>query len=168
MLLADKGTINPQQGTLNLLNAGWTQTQLRAVGPMVPGGFLTPPHAVAAFFEVEPQYCNRLVELVFELIDQDGHLAQVPAPAGPQPMRVAQQIFIQSPAGMPVGSPGRGNALIEIAPGLALAPGRYQWRLQLAGESNDEWSATFQVIPAMPMTGPIIGAAPPSGNPADG
>ena len=32
VLLADKGTNNPQAGTLNLLNAGWGVTQVAAVG----------------------------------------------------------------------------------------------------------------------------------------
>jgi hypothetical protein len=160
VLMADKGTVNPQQGTLNLLNAGWTQTQLRPVGPMVPGGYLTPPHAVAAFFEVEPKYCNRPVDLVFELVDQDGHAVEVPAPAGPQPMRVTQQIFIQSHAGMPIGSPGIGNALIEIVPGLAIPPGGYQWRVELAGETSGDWSTSFRVSAILPPSGPIIGSRP--------
>jgi len=162
VLLADKGTPNPQQGTLNLLNVGWTQTVLRPAGSVVPGGFLTPAHALAVFFEVEPRHCNHPIDLVLELLDEDGNPVQVPGPAGPQAMRITQQVIVQSPGGMPVGSPGTGNALIEIVPGLAIAPGGYEWRVGMAGESNDDWVARFQVL-SLPMSGPVFGQpVPPS------
>jgi hypothetical protein len=58
VLLADKGTSNPQAGTLNLLNVGWILTHL------VPGPQpLTPPHAVAVFYEVKLHRCNKPVQM---------------------------------------------------------------------------------------------------------
>lgn len=160
VLLADKGTPNAQQGTLNLLNVGWSQTSLRPAGAMFPGGFLTPPFAVAIFYEVDPRHCNHQIELVLELLNEDGHPVQIPGPTGPQDMKITQQMTVPSPAGMPMGSPGRGNSLIEIMPGLALAPGGYEWRASLAAEHDENWSAHFRVL--APPTAPVVGFGTPA------
>lgn len=146
VLLADKGTSSPAHGTLNLLNAGWTQTQLTGSPvPNAPGLSLTPPHAVAVFYEVEPAFCNKAIELVVELVTQDGETVQLPGPAGPQAMRLQQQITVETPGGVPIGTPGTGNRLIEIFPCLPLAPGIYEWRVSLAGQHQTDWHARFHV-----------------------
>lgn len=160
VLLADKGTANLQQGTLNLLNVGWTQTPMRPAGQMIPGGYLTSAHAIAIFFEVDHQYCNRQIELVLELLTEDGQAVELPGPVGPQAMRISQHIVVQSPAGMPIGSPGVGNALIEIVPGLAVPAGGYEWQVRLAGEHQSNWGARFRVLPP-PPSAPVFGNIPP-------
>ena len=160
VLLADKGTANPQQGTLNLLNVGWWQTVLHPAGPMVPGGFLTAPHAVAVFLELEHQYCNRPTELVLSLVDEDGRAVQVPGPGGGQELRIAQQITVSSPAGVPIGTPGRGTSMIEIVPGLAVGPGGYEWIATFAGEHRQEWGAQFRVLPPVQPPDATIGTPP--------
>jgi hypothetical protein len=158
VLLADKGTQNPQAGTLNLLNAGWVQTQLRPAPPMMPGlpgGLITPPHAIAVFFEVEYNQCNRPIELVLELLNEDGRPVEIPGPAGPQQLRITQQVTIPSPGGVSLATPGNGNAMVEIFPGLPLAPGTYRWQATLDGESPDESSlAAFRVVP--PAQPPVV------------
>jgi hypothetical protein len=146
VLLADKGSISPQLGTLNLLNVGWSRTRLAPIHGVI-GSLITPPHAVAAFFRVERAYCDRSVELVFELFTAEGAPVDLPAPAGPQTMRVVQSIYIQSLGDLGRAFPGVGNYLIEIAPGLAIPPGGYEWRVQLAGVSNPHWCAPFYVSP---------------------
>ena len=173
VLLADKGTPNPQAGTLNVLNLGWTQTVLRpvpvpAMGPVglvMQVQLLTPPHAVVAFFEVEHQHCNHPIELVLELVDQDGHPVAVPGPAAgqPQPMRISQIITVTSPAGVPIGAPGAGNTMLEIIPGLPLQPGVYSWRVELAGQTEEDWCARFYVQP--PQQQPAITFVPPAAPP---
>ena len=158
ILLADKGTQNPQAGTLNLLNVGWSQTGLSSPAP---GVSITPAHAVAVFYEVEPHHCNHPIDLLLELVTQDGHEVQLPGPAGPQPMRVTQQITIPSPGGAPSGTPGSGNTLLEVQPGLPLSPGGYEWRVTLAGEHREEWSASFRVV-APPNSQPVFGTGSPA------
>lgn len=159
MLLADKGKANPQQQTLDLLNAGWTTTTL-TVGP---AGMMTTPQAIAVFFEVELARCNRPLNLQIELVDEDGQVIQLPGPAGPQPMRVTQSVTVRPPAA-PTGTPGTGNALIEMFPGVPLSPGRYSWRVNLDGEHREDWEAGFYVnappsIPAFGsgVSGPSVG-----------
>lgn len=165
VLLADKGTPNLQQGTLNLLNVGWSQTGLRPAGPM--GLLLTPPFAVAVFFEVDHHHCNHPIDLVLSLVTEDGTPVEVPGPAGPQQMRISQQITVSSPAGMPIGAPGVGNSLVEIVPGLPLAPGGYQWRATLAGEEGDDWNASFRVqLP--PQAVAVFGGPPGTAPESDG
>lgn len=145
VVLADKGTNNPQGGTLNLLNAGWVQTQLVAHPLAPPGQLITAPHIVVVFFEVEHTLCNTPIELVLELLTEDGQAVQVPSPTGPQPVRVMSVVMVPSPAMAPIAAPGTGNALIDIFPGLPLQPGTYRWQVTLAGQHHDEWYAAFRV-----------------------
>ena len=161
VVLADKGTINPQQGTLNLLNAGWTQTHLRPAPQMMPGAFITAPHAVAAFFEVEYAHCNHPIELVLALLTEDGRPVQLPAPAGPQEIVFRQMLTIQTPGGAPYGTPGVGNALVEIAPGLPLPAGGYRWNVTLDNEHHEDWYAAFRVVQPPQMPGVVFGTPQP-------
>ncbi len=152
VLLADKGTVNPQVGTLNLLNVGW---QVTHVNPQLGIGAPLPPQAVAIFYEVDFDKCNRDIELKVELVNQDGNVIDLMGPAGPQPMILRQQIRVSSVAGMPNGSPGSGNLLLEFVPGPVLEPGGYEWRVTLAGVHNDDWSAKFHVM--APPQAPVLG-----------
>jgi hypothetical protein len=160
VLLADKGTNDPTRATLNLLGAGWSaQPALIALGPEGPISVI-PPHAVAVFFEVDPRHCNHAIEFVLELVTQDGQPVEVPGPAGPQIMRLAQPITVVSPAGMPIASPGVGNALLEFA-ALPIQPGGYEWRATLAGEHQEDWSARFHVLATQQLQPPVFGAPQP-------
>lgn len=169
VLLADKGTPDRGRGTLNLLNAGWTRTTLQppqVLAPGMPALALTPPHAVAVFYDLEPRHCNRPIELVIELLTEDGQPVSLPGPAGPQEMTLRQQITVASPGGVPSGTPGTGNTLIEIGPGLPLAPGGYEWRVTLAGEHEESWSALFRVAPQ--VQAPTLAIGPTSPPESDG
>lgn len=159
VLLADKGTQNAPAGTLNLLNVGWTQTTLRPGPGTTPGsvGLVTPPHAVAVFFEVEAQHCNRPIELTLSLLSEDSQPVQLPGPAGPQEMTIRQQMTIPTPGGVPLGTPGSGNALFEIFPGLPLSPGGYRWDVTLGGQAGEDWFAPFRVQPPPQIAAPMLG-----------
>jgi hypothetical protein len=166
VVLADKATNNPQAGTLNILNAGWVQTQL-VPHPLAPQGqLITAPHIVAVFFEVEHSLCNAPIELVLELLTEDGQPVLVPQPTGPQPVRVVSVVTVPSPAMAPIAAPGTGNAMIEIFPGLPIPPGGYRWNVTLAGEHHEEWYAAFRVVPAPQMPqitfGGVVPPPPPS------
>lgn len=145
VLLADRGTPNPGVGTLDLLNAGWSITSLV---PASTEPFITPPHVVAVFYELEQNYLNRPIELVIELLTEDGQAVQLPGPAGLQPMRMQTTINVPSPGGVPIGTPGTGNSMIEVFPGLPLPVGAYVWRATLAGRQDEVGEARFNVRPA--------------------
>lgn len=148
VLLADKGTNNVPQGTLNLLNLGWVVAH--------SDGKITPPHAVAIFFEAELADCNRSLKIEIALLDDDGKVVELPGPAGPQPLRLEQTMTISPPGGAPTGTPGKANTLLEMHPGLPLGPGLYRWRVKVDGRGKDEWTTRFYV--AAPPTMPSFGA----------
>ena len=154
ILLADRGTPNPQARTLNLLNVGWTHTFLRPApvpskeaeaGSAVQ--LITAPFVVAVFYEVEPKHCNHSLELKLSLLTEDGKPVELPSPSGVQPMVLVQRILVPSLPLVPIGSPGVANTMIEIVPGLPLSPGTYSWVVELAGEQNPNWHARFYVLP---------------------
>ena len=156
VLLADKGTHNPQAGTLNLLNVGWAVTQLHRpmVGP-APGQSPSPPmvtsaQAVVVFIEAELGMCNKALILEIELLTEDGQLVEIQTPMGTQAVRLQQQIMVPSPAGVPTGFPGHATAMMELPQGLPLAPGIYRWQARVNGKAEDEWSAHFYVAPPLP------------------
>jgi len=157
VLLADRGAQNAQNGTLSLLNVGWTVTQLRRVmGPGVPPGIaplVTGPQVVVVFIEAELAMCNRALNLQIELLTEDGEVVDIPGPAGHQPVRLDQPIMVPSPAGVPTGFPGRATAMMEMPTGLPLAPGIYRWQARVNGRESEDWSALFYVAaPPQPAT----------------
>jgi hypothetical protein len=156
VLLADKGTQNPHGGTLNLLNAGWTVTQLRRLagpGAPPPAPLVTGPQAVVVFLEAELSMCNRPLTLEIELLSEDGEVVTLPGPAGSQPVRLEQKIMVPSPPGVPTGFPGRATAMMELPTGLPLRAGVYRWQVRVNGKQEDGWSAGFFVAaPPEPAT----------------
>ena len=136
VLLADRGAQNPHNGTLSLLNVGWSVTQLRRVmGPGMPPDappLVTGPQVVVVFIEAELAMCNRALTLQIELRTEDGDVVDIAGPSGHQPVRLEQTIMVPSPAGVPTGFPGRATAMMELPTGLPLAPGIYRW--QSAGQ----------------------------------
>jgi hypothetical protein len=158
VLLADKGTHNPQTGTLSLLNVGWAVTQLRRTGS--PGGGLEPPLVTAAqvvvvFIEAELAMCNRPLTLEVVLLTEDGVVVGIPGPAGPQPVRLEQTIMVPNPPGVPTGFPGHATAMMELPTGLPLGQGIYRWQAGVNGKHEDDWSAHFYVagVPQPPTFG---------------
>jgi len=156
VLLADKATQNVHGGTLNLLNAGWTVTQLRRLAsppPPAPTPLVTGPQVVVVFLEAELAMCNRPLTLEIELLSEDGDTVYVPGPAGVQPVRLEQRIIVPSPPGVPTGFPGRATAMMELPTGLPLSPGIYRWLARVNGKEEDGWSAGFYVAaPPEPAT----------------
>lgn len=151
VLLADKGTATTV-GTLNLLNVGWSVTQLKPVGmpkgaPLVAIPSPTGPQTVVVFLEAELAMCNKQLNMEIELLNEDGKTVELPGPVGTQAMRIQQSIMIPSPPGVPTGFPGRMNSMIELGQGLPLAPGVYRWQVRINGDTHDDWSVSFFVAP---------------------
>ncbi len=160
VLLADKGAQNPHNGTVSLLNVGWTVTQLRRqIGPTTAEGgqpLLTGPQVVVVFIEAELALCNRALTLEIELLTEDGDVVEIPGPGGSQSVRLEQSLMVPSPSGVPTGFPGRATAMMDLPTGLPLAPGIYRWQVRVNGNEEDDWSAHFYV--AAPPQAPTFGA----------
>lgn len=81
IVLADVGTQDPA-GKLNLLGAGWAQISIGPTGQ-------TSDFAVAVFLEVPWDKCNKELDLVLELRNEDGEAVTIPT-AQPNPVRISQ------------------------------------------------------------------------------
>lgn len=93
------------------------------------------------------------------LVDIDGQPVDLPGPAGPQTMRIAQNVDFRvvAAAGMPVpppGFPGRTNAVLNFFNGLPLPPGKsYEWVIQLDHELIAKTAFVVPGPPNMPVLG---------------
>ena len=81
-----------------------------------------------------------------DLLTADGlHAVQVPSPVGAQPLRVEVDFEVGRPLGTPIGSSIDHSLAINVGQGLPLAPGRYEWRMEIDGDQREEWRAAFTV-----------------------
>jgi hypothetical protein len=119
VLLADSAQMDPS-GKVHALGLGWTVT-----------GTPTPPCALIALIWVEWNEANRKFHLTGSLVDGDGVLIEVDGPDGRGPITFGGEIEAGRPPGLPAGTPQLFPLVLNLSPGLVLAPGnRYEWRLE--------------------------------------
>ena len=139
MLLADAA--QAVDNKLYVLGGGWSVT-----GPAPT------PSALALYIKVPWDQANVKHRLELELIDADGRAVTGIGPEGEQPIAVASEFEVGRPAGLTPGTPIDVALAINIGP-LPLAPGaRYEWRLQVDGESREGWYCAFSTRPATQRT----------------
>ena len=142
LLLADHAVV--ADGKLYINGGGWSVT---GPGPM--------PSAIAVKLDVPWDRANRRLQLRLRLVDQDGDPVLLPSPEGPQPVLIEGEAEIGRPAGLLPGADVDFPLAFQIGP-LPLAAGqRYEWVLDIDGETRDEWRLTFStraVEPEGPAT----------------
>ncbi len=84
---------------------------------------------------------NRPIRLELTLRNQDGQ----PVIVDDRPLGTDGQFEVGRPAGASPGVDIEWPFVFNIA-GLRLPPGRYEWRLDLDGQSRDEWLSGFTVF----------------------
>lgn len=129
LLLADAAQVDGT-GKVHLLGAGWTVT-----------GTPTAPQAVVAFIKIPWDRTNRPLDLRLQLLSEDGRPVMLTAPLGEQPVLAESTLEVGRPAGLPAGSQIAVPFSLSL-PSMPLTPGRYEWRLEVAGEP---FSVSFQV-----------------------
>jgi hypothetical protein len=130
MLLCD-AAVADAAGKLHMLGAGWSMTS----SP-------TSPQAVAVLLKIPWDRANERLTMVLRLLDPDGRPVAVGTPeGGVQEVTMGGAIEAGRPPGVAPGSQ-LDAALAFNVPSLPLAPGRYQWRLDVA---DDTFTASFQV-----------------------
>jgi hypothetical protein len=136
MMLADAA--QEVGGKLYILGGGWSITGPEAV-----------PMAVALKLEVPWDRTNMPHSLVLELLDEDGNAVLVPGPEEDQvPLQVTGDFEAGRPPGVKPGTPIDSALAVNFGP-LPLEPGRrYQWRLSINGESDEDWALGFSTRPA--------------------
>ena len=140
MLLADY--VQLSDGKLTIVGGGWSLT-----GPD-PAQF-----GIAILVHVPWDQANRRHTLRLELIDADGRAVTVPAPEGVEgdgePIVFLNDVEFEvgRPAGIKPGTPLELPLAVNSGP-LPLEPGgRYEWRLSINGEGDEDWRLAFSVRP---------------------
>lgn len=135
LLLADSSQV--YEGKLNILGGGWN-----IIGPEPT------PMAIAMKIDVPWTDTNHPHKWELRLMDQDGNQpVTVSTPAGPQPLIIGGEFEVGRPAGHKPGTPVSVPIALNIGP-LPLSPGGfYVWKLLIDGETENDWSVTFQVRP---------------------
>jgi hypothetical protein len=120
-------------GKVSMLGAGWSVT----TSP-------TAPQAVVGLIKVPWDRANERLPMELELVDADGHSVVLRSPDGStdQPVEFSAGIEVGRPAGLAAGTPIDSSFTVNVPP-LPLPPGRYTWRLNIAG---DMMSTSFSVV----------------------
>lgn len=145
LMLADAA--QAAEGKLYILGGGWN-----IIGP-APS-----PTAIAMHLEVSWDLSNVRHQWRLDLVDSDGEAVMIATPLGDQALVLQGEFEVGRPAGV---TPGTGLGIplaINLGP-LPLAPGRrYEWRLTIGDESDENWRLAFSTRSA-----PAAGEAAPPG-----
>ncbi len=125
IILCDAAQADPS-GKLHMLGAGWSVT-----------GTPTGAAAVAVLLKIPWDLANTKLPLSLQLEDADGQ----PVILGGAPVDMRSEFEVGRPPGLDPGSPIDASFQLTVQP-MPLAPGRYQWRLQVG---IDEFTESFQV-----------------------
>ena len=135
MLLADYAQV--ADGKLTVVGGGWSLT-----GPEPT------PFGIAILVHVPWDQANRRHSLRLELLDADGSPVLVTTDEGGEaPVVFFDDIEFEvgRPAGLKPGTPLELPLAITSGP-LPLEPGtRYEWRLSIDGQTDDDWRLGFGV-----------------------
>ena len=134
MLLADHA--QAAEGKLNIIGAGWT-----VVGP-APA-----PFAIAILFEVPWDRANEEHAFRLELVDSDGIPVLVPTPDGEEPLMIEGQFEVGRPPGVKRGTALPFPLALNMGPQPIAPGGRYEWRLTVDEESDEDWRLAFSTRP---------------------
>ena len=142
MLLADY--VQVSDGKLTVVGGGWSLT-----GPEPT------PFGIAILVHVPWDQANRRHTLRLELVDSDGRAVTGAAPDGADSEIEGDPIIflndiefeVGRPAGIKPGTPLELPLAVNSGP-LPLQPGsRYEWRLTINGEGDEDWRLAFSVRP---------------------
>lgn len=127
-------------GKLYILGGGWSITGPDPV-----------PMAIALKLEVPWDRTNERHSLLLELLDEDGTPFMVDGPeehGEKVPLQVTGEFEAGRPPGIKPGTPIDSALAVNFGP-LPLEEGRrYQWRLSIDGETDEDWTLGFSTRPA--------------------
>ena len=133
LLLADAAKVS--DGKVDTFGLGWSTT----TSP-------TPPAAIVILLQFGWDETNERRALLVELLDADGKPVLVNGAHGVGPLRIEGSVEAGRPSGVPAGTPIDVPLAFGIGPGIVLVAGqRYEWRLSLDGETNEDWQVSFLI-----------------------
>lgn len=136
MLLADFAQVS--DGKLTVVGGGWSLTGPEPV-----------PFGIAILIRVPWDQANQRHVMRLELLDADGLAVEVDVEGeeeASEPIVFFDDVPFEvgRPAGLKPGTPLDFPVAINSGP-LMLAAGRYEWRLTIDGEADDDWRLPFSV-----------------------
>lgn len=141
MLLADAAQV--AEGKLFILGGGWSVT-----GPQASA------MAIAMHVEVPWDRANMRHSWTLELLNADGQPVSARDPLGrDEPIRVQGEFEVGRPVGLTPGTPIGVATAINLAPVQLPPGGRYEWRLTIGDEAQDDWRLSFGTRPAVSEPG---------------
>jgi hypothetical protein len=136
LLLADSAQV--ADGKLFVMGGGWN-----IIGPDPV------PVALAMLIEVPWDRANERHTIRLELLDADAQPVCVPQPPDDDdlPVVIEAHFEVGRPPGLKRGSPLNVPLAVNLAPQPIPPNGRYEWRLSINGETDENWRATFSSRP---------------------
>ena len=125
LILCDAAVADPS-GKLHMIGAGWSVTRTPTI-----------PHAVAIMIKIPWNLANQRIPFALSLLDPDGHPVFLDLDGAEVPIGREGEIEAGRPHGLAPGIMLDAALAISFLP-LALAPGRYEWRLTLDDQSARE------------------------------
>jgi len=141
-------------GKTNLIGAGITALGFEA------GQGVTSPFYVYVEVLVPGGLAPADAALELWLEDDAGSIVSIPGAAGPQSLRVGQEISFEKPRmpglRVPDGIASRAQMVVGFQNGLTLAPGRaYRWVVRLDSDADRE--RRYPIAVPGPLPGPVVG-----------
>ena len=137
LLLADHAEV--AEGKLFINGGGWTVTGPDPI-----------PFGIAMYIEVPWDRANTKHTFQLELVDADGQPVTVETDDGEQPITGSGEFEVTRPLGIKAGTPLPIPMALNFAP-LPLPPGgRFEWRLSINGETDEDWRLSFSTRPRGP------------------
>jgi hypothetical protein len=136
LLLADAA--EAVNGKLYILGGGWS-----VIGPDPA------PMAIAIKIEVPWDQGNDVHKLQLRLVDADGQPVLAEGPDEEVPVVLDADFETGRPAGVKPGTPLDLTMAVTIGPLPLESNARYEWRLSIDGQEDDEWRVAFSTRPAV-------------------
>src|SRR5947199_1662771 len=133
MMLCDAAQV--AEGKLFVLGGGWSIT-----------GAQMGPSAIALKLEVPWDQTNVAHHWELYLVDADGRPVTIQTDDGQQAIEVRGDFEVGRPPGLPTGAPLDVPIAVNLPPLPVHGGERYEWRLTIDGESNEDWSVAFTTL----------------------
>mgnify|MGYP000847140278 FL=1 len=154
ILMADYAS-NDSSGKMNILGEG-----INILSYPVQGAPVTSRFSVIFIFAVPGEYCPIEMTIEYSLRDSNDNIVEIPGATGPQPLRVANVITLDTGStNLDLGTKkfltSQYHTVIDFGTGIPLASGQYKWTAMIDGD--DERSVDYRFcIPDAPAP-PVLG-----------
>lgn len=128
-------------GLLNVLGAGWNQT---VVGT---------PCAIGVIAELPWEAIGEKHRFRLELLDDQGKAVVLPTPPAGElkPVVLEGEFEVAPKPGTKRGTPMSWPLAINLGPMPLDGGKRYEWRLEIDGETHEDWRLGFSTLPSSPQ-----------------